>query len=171
VNSPDAAPLPVQVLQDETPVAMLGPGFAAQQHGGHFEEVSIQRFLDPAFPQQVQERALVAWPSAAVSVGVENLACRREPGLVQVLRTTKLLQEEREVGATGEAGEPRGVVQAYVEEAFDAGILQCPEELGRRLFRETDRVDFRGLASVSGNRTRCPPFISSSVSTLPSPLM
>jgi hypothetical protein len=42
---------------------------------------------------------------------------------VDVLRATKLLQEEREVGATGEAGQSGGVVQAYVEEALDALVL------------------------------------------------
>jgi hypothetical protein len=171
VDGPDAAPLPVQVLEDETPVAVLCSGLTAQQHGGSVEEVTIQRFFDPAFPQQIQERPLVARPYAAVPVGVQDLTRRGEPGLVNVLRAAEPLQEKREVGATGEAGELRGVVQAYVEQAFDAGVLQRPEELGRRLLRETDRVDFRGLASVSGNRTGCPPFISSSVWTLPSPLM
>ena len=111
----DAAPLPVQVLQNQAPVAVLGPGLAAQQYRGNVEQVPVQSLLDPAFPQQVQERPLVARPSAAVSVGVEDLARRGEQGFVDVLRMAELSQEKRKVGATGEAGELGGVVQANVE--------------------------------------------------------
>ena len=123
MDGPDAAPLPVQVLQDQAPVATLRSGLAAQQNRGNVEQVSIQRFLDAALLQEIQERPLVVGPSAAVSVGVQDLACRGERRFVDVLRATKLLQEEREVGATGEAGQSGGVVQAYVEEALDALVL------------------------------------------------
>jgi hypothetical protein len=51
VNGHDAIPLAVKVLQDQTPVAMLGCGLAAQQYCRNFEEASIQRLLDPALPQ------------------------------------------------------------------------------------------------------------------------
>ncbi len=144
-------------------MAMLRPGLAAQQHRRNFEEVSIERLLDPALLQEIQERPLVARPSAAFSVGVEDLACRGKSGLVKVLRAAEPLQEERKVGTTGEPGEPGRVVQPHVEETLDAGVIQRPEELGRRLFRETDRIDFRGLTSVSGNRTGWPPSISPSM--------
>ncbi len=118
----DAAPPAVQVLQDQAPVAVFRSGLAAQQHRGNVEEVSVQLFFDPTVAQEIQERALVGWPSATIPVGVEDLTRRGERGLVDVLRVAELLQEEREVGATGEAGEPGGVVQAYVDEAFDAGV-------------------------------------------------
>jgi hypothetical protein len=72
--------------------------------------------------QEIQERALVGRPTSAVSVGVEDLTRRGERGLVDVFRVAEPLQEEGEVGATGEAGESGGVVQAYVDEAFDAGV-------------------------------------------------
>jgi hypothetical protein len=123
MNGPDAVPLAVQVLQDQTPVAMLRCGLAAKQHRRNFEEVSIQRFLDPALAQEIQERPFVARPTAAVSVGVEDLTCRGETGLVDILRTAELLQEEREIGASGEPGQPGSVVQPHVEEALDARIL------------------------------------------------
>ena len=119
----DAAPPAVQVLQDQAPVAVFGPGLAAQQHRGNVEEGSVQLVLDPTLAQEIQERTLVSRPSTTISVGVEDLTRRGERGLVDVLRAAELLQEEREVGATGEAGEPGGVVQAYVDEAFDAGVL------------------------------------------------
>jgi hypothetical protein len=118
----DAAPLAVQVLQDQAPVAVFGPGLAAQQHHGNVEEVSVQSFLDPTLAQEIQERALVGRPSTTISVGVEDLTRRGERGLVDVFRVAEPLQEEREVGATGEAGEPGGVVQTYVEQTFDAGV-------------------------------------------------
>ena len=123
VDRPDAAPLPVQVLQDQAPVAVFGPGLAAQQHRGNVEEVSVQIFLDTTLSQEIQERALVGRPTSTVSVGAEDLARRGERGLLDVLRSTEPLQEEREVGTTGEAGEPGGVVKAYVDEAFDAGLF------------------------------------------------
>ena len=118
----DAAPFAFQVLQDQAPVAVFGPGLAAQQHRGNVEEVSVQLFLDPTLAQEIQERALVGRPSTTISVGVEDLTRRGEIRFVDVLRAAEPLQEEREVGATGEAGEPGGVVQAYVEQAFDAGV-------------------------------------------------
>ena len=152
-------------------MAMLGTGLAAQQHRRNFEDISIQGLLDPALPQEFEECPLVVGPSAAISVGVEDLACRGQAGLMDVLRIAEPLQEERKVSATGESGETGCVVQPYVEETLDAGILQRPEELGRRLLRETDRIDFRGLTSVSGNRTGWPPSISPSMCMLPSPLM
>jgi len=71
--------------------------------------------LELALAQEIQVRPLVVRPSATVPISVEDLARRGEPGLVDVLRIAELLQEEREVGATGEAGELRGVVQANVE--------------------------------------------------------
>ena len=104
-------------------MAVFGPGLAAQQHRGNVEEVSVQVFLDPALAQEIQECTLVGRPTSAVSVGIEDLARRGERGLVDVFRVAEPLQEEREVGATGEAGEPGGVVQAYVEQAFDAGVF------------------------------------------------
>jgi hypothetical protein len=118
----DAAPPAVQVLKHQAPVAVFGPGLAAQQHRGNVEEVSVQLFLDPTLAQEIQERTLVGRPTSTVSVGVEDLTRRGERGLVDVFRVAEPLQEEREVGATGEAGEPGGVVQAYVEQAFDAGV-------------------------------------------------
>ena len=118
----DAAPLAVQVLQDQAPVAVFGPGLAAQQHRGNVKEASVQLFLDPTLPQEIQKRTLVGRPTSTVSVGVEDFTGRGERGIVDVLRGAEPLQKEREVGATGEAGEPGGVVQAYVEQAFDAGI-------------------------------------------------
>ena len=171
MNGPDAIPLAVQVLQDQTPVAMLGCGLAAKQHRRNLEETSIQRLLDVALAQEIQVRPLVVRPSATVPISVEDLARRGEPGLVDVLRIAELLQEERQVGPAGEPGEPGRVVQPDVEETPDTGISQRSEELRRRPLRETDRIDFRGLASRFGNRIGCPPSTSSSVSTLPSPLM
>jgi hypothetical protein len=123
VDGPDATPLSVQVLQNQTPVASLRSGLAAQQHRGNVEEVSVQRFLDATIAQEIQKRPLVVSPSAAVSVGAQDLRRRGEPRFVDVLRATELLQEEREVGATGEAGQSGGVVQAHVEEALDAGAF------------------------------------------------
>jgi hypothetical protein len=123
MNGLDAAPLPIQVFQDQAPVAVFGRGLAAQQHRGNVEEVSVQLFLDPALAQEIQERTLVGWPTSTIPVGVEDLARRGERGLVDVLRVAEPLQEKREVGAPGEAGEPGGVVQAYVEQAFDAGVF------------------------------------------------
>src|SRR5919112_1633792 len=112
---------------------MLGTGLAAKQYRGNVKEVPVQRLLDPALPQEFEE--FPGWG---------------EPWFVNVLGTAQFLQEEREVGAAGESGEPGRVVQPHVEESPDAGVLQSPEELGRRLLREADGIDFRGLASVSG---------------------
>lgn len=154
MNGSDVAPLPIQVLQDQAPVAALGIGLAAQQDGRNPKEVFIQHLLDPALPHEPRKLPLVLRPShATLSVSVEHLPGRGEAGFVEVLRVAEALQEEREIGAPGETGELGGVVQPHVEEALDAGPLQRSEELGRRLLRETDRIDLRGRTSASVNRT------------------
>ena len=163
MDGPDAAPFPVKVLKDQTPVAMLGPSLAAQQYRGNVKDVPVQRLLDPALPQEFEELPLVVRPYPSLPVRIEELTGWGEPWFVDVLRATQFPKEEWEVGLAGEPGEPGGVVQPHVEEAPDAGVPQCPEELGRRLLREADRIDFRGLASVSGNRTGWPPSVSPSI--------
>ena len=163
MDGPDAAPFPVKVLKDQTPVAMLGSGLTAQQYRWNLEEVPVQRLLDPALPQKFEEFPLVVSPYPVLPVGVEELAGWGEPWFVDVLRAAQFLQEERQVGASREPGEPGRVVQPHVEESPDASVLQFPEELGRRLLREADRIDFRGLASVSGNRAGWPPSVSPSI--------
>lgn len=100
---------------------------------------------------------LVDVPVSTFSISVEDLSRRGEPGFVEVFGAAELLQEEREVGAPGEPGELGRVVQPHIEEKLDTAIIQRSEELGRRFLRETDRVDFRGLTSVSGNKTGWPP--------------
>ena len=142
---------------------MLGLCLAAQQYRWNIEEVPVQRLLDPALPQEFEELPLVVRPYPSLPVRIEKLTGWGEPWFVDVLRAAQLLQEEREVGLAGEPREPGRVVQPHVEEAPDAGLPQCPEELGRRLLREADRIDFRGLASVSGNRNGWPPSVSPSI--------
>ena len=145
-------------------MAALRRGLAAQEHGWDSEEVPVQRHFDPALPHEGREVLFVTRPSYdALPVRLEHLPGRGELGFVEILRAAEFLQKEREVGAPGEAGELGGVVQPDVEEALDPGSLQSPEELGRRLPRKTDRIDFRGLTSASGNRTGWTPGSSPSV--------
>jgi hypothetical protein len=72
---------------------------------------------------------------------------------VKVLGAAELSEEEREVIAFGEPRQLGRVTQAHVEEPLYCGIPQRPEELGCRFLGKTDRIDFRTLTSVSGNRT------------------
>jgi hypothetical protein len=102
VDGPDAAPFPLQVLQNQTPVTVLRSGLAAQQHRRNVEDVPVQRLLDPALLQEFEECSLVVRPSPAFPVGVEDLTRRGESGLAEVLSAAELLQEEREVGSSGE---------------------------------------------------------------------
>ena len=71
---------------------------------------------------------------------------------MEVLRAAERLEEEREVLTLGEPRELGRVVQPYVEESLYPGLPQRPEEFGRRLLRETDRIDFRTLTSTCGNK-------------------
>lgn len=82
---------------------------------------------------------------------------------MEVLCAAELRKEEREVIALGEPRQLGGVVQPYVEEPLYLGPLQRSEELGRRLFRKTDRIDFRMLTSVSENKTGWSSFVSPSI--------
>ncbi len=104
VNGPDTAPLPIQVLENETPVATLGPGLAAQQRRRSLlEKFPVQSLLDPALPHQLQKAPLVRRPSlSSLSVSVEYIPGRGEQRFVKVLRAAELSEEEREVIAFGE---------------------------------------------------------------------
>ena len=155
VNGPDAAPLPIQVLENEAPVATLGPGFAAQQRRRSLlEKFPVQSLLDPALPHQLQKVPLVPGPShSSLSVSVEYIPGRGEQRFVKVLRAAELFEEEWEVVAFGKPRQLGRVVQAHVEEPLYSGFPQRPEEPGCRFLRKTDRIDFRTLTSVSGNRT------------------
>src|SRR3712207_4883267 len=89
VNGPDAAPRPVQVLEDQAPVATLGFGLAAQQNRWGPEEASVQCLLDSALAHEPQETLFVTRPShAPLPVSVEYLAGWGEPGFVEVIRVT-----------------------------------------------------------------------------------
>ena len=124
MNGLDVAPCPIQVLDDQPPVATFGPCLAAQQHGRDPEDVLVYRLLDPALPHELRKSLFVLRPShATLPVGAEHLPGRGEPGLVEVLRAAELLQKEREVGTPSESGELGGVVEPYVGEAANAGLL------------------------------------------------
>ena len=155
VYDPDAAPLPIQVFENETPVATLGPGLATQKRRRRFfEKLPVQSLLDPALPHQLQKAPLVRGPSLfPLSVSVEYIPGRGEQRFVEVFRAAELFEKVREVVAFGEPRQLRGVVQPHVEEPLYPGFPQCPEEPGRRFLRKTDCIDFRTLTSVSGKRT------------------
>jgi hypothetical protein len=151
----DVAPLPIQVLENETPVATLRPNLATQQRRRSLlEKFPIQRLLDPALPHQLQKAPFVPGPSlSSLSVSVQYIPGRGEQRFVKVLRAAELFEEEREVVAFGEPRKLGRVVQPHVEESLYSGLPQRPEESGRRFLRKTDRIDFRTLTSVSGNKT------------------
>ena len=155
MNGPDFAPLPIQILENEAPVAVLGSGLATQQRRRHyFEERPVQSFLDPALPHQLQKAPLVRRPSLfSLSVSVEYIPGRGEQRFVKVLCATEFIEKEREVIALGEPRQLGRVVQPHVEEPLYSGLSQRPEEPGRRFLRKTDRIDFRTITSESGNST------------------
>jgi hypothetical protein len=120
----DAAPLPIQVLEDEPPVATLRSSLAAQQRRRSPEEVPVQHLLDPALPHELQEAPFVPRPSLSpLPVSVEYLPSRSELRFVEVLRAAELLEEERKIGTSGESRQLRRVVQPYVEESLYFGTL------------------------------------------------
>jgi hypothetical protein len=104
VNGPDAAPLPIQVLENETPVAMVRSSLATQQRRRSLpEKFPVQRLLDPALSHQLQKAPFVPGPSlSSLSVSAEYIPGRGEQRFVKVLRAAELFEEEREVIAFGE---------------------------------------------------------------------
>jgi hypothetical protein len=72
---------------------------------------------------------------------------------VEILRAAELSEKEREIVAFGEPRQLGRVVQPHIEEPLYSGLPQRSKEPRRRFLRKTDRVDFRMLTSVSGNRT------------------
>jgi hypothetical protein len=155
VNGPDAAPLPIQVLENKPPVAALGCGLATQQRRRSLlKTFPIQGLFDPTLPHKLQKTPLVRGPSlSSLPVSVEYIPGWGEQRFVEVLRATELSEKEREVVAFGEPRQLGRVVQPHIEEPLYSGLPQRSKEPGRRFLRKTDRVDFRTLTSVSGNRT------------------
>src|SRR5437879_1959016 len=76
--------------------------------------------------------------------------------LVYVLGGADLAQEVGQIVALGETGELRDVVQTYVDQARDAGVLQPSEELGRGFARKTDRTDLHVSSTGELKRASCP---------------
>src|SRR4028118_2013130 len=115
VNGPDAAPLPIQVLENEAPVAALGSGFTAQQRRrsalkgvpvqrrlapgpparprrrGPLNGFPVQSLLDPALLHQLQKAPFVRGPFLlSLFVSVEYIPGRGEQRFVKVLRAAEL---------------------------------------------------------------------------------
>ena len=120
----DAAPMLVQVLRDETPVAVVGLVFAAQEATVR-DDLPGDRLLDPPLPHQGEEAILVGLPVALpLFEVVEDYLRRGKRGKVDVLHAAKLIEKVGEVVLLGETGELRPIVEPYVDDASGARLTE-----------------------------------------------
>src|SRR5919202_6809003 len=147
-----AAPCVLEVGADESPVAVIRRGFAAEKDRWHREESGADLLFDLPLGHELQEAPLVVLPAPLpFLVGVEHVLGRRQQGLMEILSAADLAQEEGKVVALGKPGQLRRVVQPHVDKAPDPGASQRSEEVRGGSLRKTDRVDFHCLTSSSGN--------------------
>src|SRR5918911_4299080 len=152
VDRLQVTPRILEVGADESPVAVIRRGFAAEKDRWHREEGRTDPLFDLPLGHELQEAPLVVLPAPLpFLVGVEHVLRRRQQGLVQILGAADLVQEEGKVVTLGKAGQLRRVVEAHVDKAPDPGASQRSEEVGGGSFRKTDRVDFHSRTSSSGN--------------------
>ena len=105
MDDTQAAPFGLEVFEDETAVAVVGSGFATEQHGRHGKKVGADALLDLALGHERQEAPLVVFPaSPALLIGIEQLLRGGEQRLVEVFGAAELAEEVREVVALGETG-------------------------------------------------------------------
>src|SRR5919199_1049030 len=158
VDRLQVAPCVLEVGADEPPVAVIRRGLAAEKDCRHSEERGADLLFDPPLGHELQEAPLVVLPAPLpFLVGAEHVLGRRQQGLVEILGTADLVQEEGKVVTLGKPGQLRGVVEPHVDKAPDPGASQRSEEVRGGSFRKTDRVDFHSLTSSSGNSVSWPP--------------
>src|SRR5918912_1050244 len=158
VDRLQVAPCILEVGADESPVAVIRRGFAAEKDRRHREESGADPLFDLPLGHELQEAPFVVLPAPLpFLVGVEHVLSRRQQGLVEILGTADLVQEEGKVVTLGKPGQLRRVVEAYIDKAPDAGASQRSEEVRGGSCRKTDRVDFHSLTSSSGKRASWPP--------------
>jgi hypothetical protein len=106
VDHLDISPTVIEVLADQTPVAMLRRMLAAEQHRSAFKQIRANFLLDPSLCHQLKESVFVFVPEDAVLlVSVKEILGRGQEWLMDVVRTTKFAEEELEVISLREPGQ------------------------------------------------------------------
>jgi hypothetical protein len=98
---------------------------------------------------EVEKLPLIEPPvTLALLEGVQDVGGGRQKRLVNIVDAAEALQEPGEVVRFREARELRGVVQADVHDAPDAGGPEASEEVRSAGLREADRRDSQEIHSV-----------------------
>jgi len=144
-------PFLLQVLRDQAPMTMLGSRFAAQQaspvHNG-----PVERLLYSALSHQSNKFLLVLAPVTVVFfVRGEHFLVGREFRQVHVSDGENGLAKEFQIVPLRESSQLRNVIQAYINESYQARTAQLAKKLPRGFLSETDGKDFqdRGLRRSS----------------------
>src|SRR4051812_48483250 len=96
------APCVLEVGADESPVAVIRRGLAAEKDGWHREESGADLLFDLPLGHEMQEAPLVVLPAPLpFLVRVEHVLGRRQQGLVQIRGAADLVQEEGKVVTLG----------------------------------------------------------------------
>lgn len=152
VDDLDVAPLPVQVLSDEPPMALVWAILAAQQ-AASCQLLPHQGRLDSAFCHQRKELTFVSFPSTFRFLVPDEHGLRgSEDRKVDVGNPADRLRKEPEIVLLREACELRDVVEPDVNETACARSLQTTKELLGRLLGETQSEELQ----------RAPPFTPAS---------
>lgn len=115
------SPFFVEILADETPVAVMRLVFRAEETRA-LKHLRFEAMLDLPFRHQPQKALLVCPPIALFFlVRFEHRVGRREQRLVQVLNASDLSKEVGKIVRLGEARELRCVVQPDIDDLLDAG--------------------------------------------------
>ncbi len=126
----------MQVLQNQSPVAMVRIGLAAKKNRWHGEIRRFQMILNSAARDQGKKALFVILPAQPLFLlaTVTTFFSGSEQGFMQVTSATNLTQAVLKVVTLAETGKLRNLVQAHVEQAPNPRALQYAEELFGHFF-------------------------------------
>src|SRR6266566_759684 len=123
------APALLQVLRHQTPVAVMGFVFAAEE-AALCDDFFWDPFLNPAFAHKVEEAHLVRVPiPLELFVLIQHLLSWCEVGEMYVIHAADLFEKEGKVISLGKPCKLGNVVEANIHNPFCASLPQSVEEL------------------------------------------
>jgi len=132
-------------LGNETAVAVIGGGLAAQQAADFFiEDGAVKGLRNFTLGEQSQESISKFWPVFVGMVGLEDGFGGRKLVEVEIIAIVQRAQKVAQVFALGETGQLAVGMQANIDDAFDAVSTQQIKKLPGCFLGKADGVEFHG---------------------------
>ena len=102
------------------------------------------------FLHQCQKLALINFPALMLlPIGVQHLPGWRQLRHVNVIHFAKFPQKPSQIILFSETGKPESIPQPHIHQPFCSRFSQQSKESLRRLFSESNRINFHSASSQS----------------------